>query len=78
MFDEAIPINSRLKKFTNTRVPKNQIKNNPENLLCQPSTDKEDNDTYLASMDAMIGSSGSASMLDKQGMLTFGNFANLM
>jgi hypothetical protein len=29
-------------------------------------------------MDAMIGSSGSASMLYKQGMLTFGNFANLM
>lgn len=67
MFDEAMPVKSRpkIKKFTNTRVPKDHLSNNPENLLCQPSTDREDNDPYVASIDAMIGSSGSASMLDK-------------
>ena len=50
--------------------------------MCQPSTDQEpENDQMIASVDALIGSSNNnsdASMLDRHGMLTFGNFANLI
>lgn len=78
--DTSIVLKSKPKlRFNNTRAP---VHINPESLMCQPSTDQEpENDQMIASVDALIGSSNNnsdASMLDRQGMLTFGNFANLI
>lgn len=62
-FDRAVPVTQ---KFTNAQAMQG------ENLLCQPSTDKEEEGP--SSFEPAAVAENSASMLDKQGMLTFGNF----
>jgi hypothetical protein len=78
LFDESVPFKrNKIQRFTNTKAPKVLT----EHLLYQPSTDQEPEfDPIALSSDALIGSSNnnSASVLDRQGMLTFGNFANIM